>query len=198
MAIRQDDRQFICDIVVGNEKFLLSFWLFLSPNHFVWLLLPIIVSMSFWVIHTMLSQSLSTSQSTPGDCDWLVVIAVVVLLLKMRWSAFLHMKFSVLPFLFTYCKLLFLYKYKQTTQSIVWTAVLLYHRLKVEARMNNRYRLDLKMICTEVIHKLAFYYKNSVKSICRIVGINGRNTKRIYNRILIRCRSFEIENWIRK
>ena len=83
-------------------------------------------------------------------------------------------------------------------QSIVWTAVLLYHRLKVTARTNNRYRLDSKIICTGVIHKLAFYFKNSVESISRIVGVNGRNTKRIYNRLLLRCRYFEIEQCICK
>ena len=83
-------------------------------------------------------------------------------------------------------------------QSIVWTPVLLYHRLKVAARTNNRYRLDLKIICTGVIHKLAFYFKNSVESISRIVGVNGRNTKSIYNRILIWCRYFEIKHCINK
>ena len=83
-------------------------------------------------------------------------------------------------------------------RSNVWTAVLLYHRLKVTARTNNRYRLDSKIICTGVIHKLAFYFKNSVESISRIVGVNGRNTKRIYNRLLLRCRYFEIEQCICK
>ena len=77
---------FSTSYVISSSEMISSHLLFgyFSPNHYVWLLLPIIVSMSFWVIHTMLSQSLSTSQSTPGDCDWLVIIAVDVLLLKMR------------------------------------------------------------------------------------------------------------------
>ena len=83
-------------------------------------------------------------------------------------------------------------------KSIVWTAVLLYHRLKVAARMNNRYRLNSKIISNEVIHRLALYFKQSSESICKIVGVNGRNTKDIYNRLVGRCQTFEIENCIYK
>ena len=83
-------------------------------------------------------------------------------------------------------------------QCIVWTAVLLYHRLKVTARTNNRYRLNSKIISTEVIHKLALYYKKSTELICKIVGVNGRNTKRIYNRLVGRYQTFEIEHCICK
>ena len=83
-------------------------------------------------------------------------------------------------------------------QCIVWTAVLLYHRLKVAARTNNRYRLNSKIISTEVIHRLALYYKKSTESICNIVGVNGRNTKGIYNRLVGQCQTFEIENCICK
>ena len=83
-------------------------------------------------------------------------------------------------------------------QSIVWTAVLLYHRLKVPARSKNRYRLDLAIFCTGVIHKLAFYFKNTIESISKIVGFKGTNTKHIYNITLIRCRYFEIEHYISK
>ena len=74
-------------------------------------------------------------------------------------------------------------------QSIVWTAVLLYHRLKLATRMNHRYRLDSTICCTGVIHKLAFYYKNSIESISTIVG-------RIYNRALTACRLNEIEYYL--
>ena len=83
-------------------------------------------------------------------------------------------------------------------QCIVWTAVLLYHRLKVAARMHNRYRLNSKIISAEVIHRLALYYKKSIKSIYKIVGVNGRNTKGIYNRLVGQCPTFEIENCICK
>ena len=83
-------------------------------------------------------------------------------------------------------------------QCIVWTAVLLYHRLKVAARMHNRYRLNSKIISTAIIHRLALYYKKSTASILKIVGVNGGNTKRIYNRLVGRCQSFEIQNCIYK
>ena len=83
-------------------------------------------------------------------------------------------------------------------QSIVWTVVLLSHPLKVAARTKNRYRLDLAIFCTGVIHKLAFYSKNSMESISKIVGVKGTNTKRIYNRTLIRCWYIEIEYYISK
>ena len=83
-------------------------------------------------------------------------------------------------------------------QSIAWTAVLLYHRLKLTAKTNHRYRLESTTFCTGVIHKLAFYYKNSIDSICTIVGDNGRNTKRIYNRALIACRLNDIEYYLCK
>ena len=76
--------------------------------------------------------------------------------------------------------------------------VLLYHRLKVAARINNRYRLNSKIISTEVIHRLALYCKKSTESIWKIVGVNGRNTKGIYNRLVGQCQTFEIENYIYK
>ena len=83
-------------------------------------------------------------------------------------------------------------------QFIAWTAVLLYHRLKLAARTNHRYRLDLTTFCTGVIHKLAFYFKNSIKSISITVGVNGRNTKRICNRALIDSRFYETEYYLCK
>ena len=83
-------------------------------------------------------------------------------------------------------------------QYIVWTAVLLYHHLKVAARIHNRYRLNSKIISTALIQRLALYYKKSTASIFKIVGVNGRNTKRIYNRLVGRCKSFEILNCIYK
>ena len=55
-------------------------------------------------------------------------------------------------------------------QSIVWTAVLLYHRLKMAARRKHRYRLSLSTFCTGVIHKLAYYFNYSIKNITIIVG----------------------------
>ena len=83
-------------------------------------------------------------------------------------------------------------------QYIVWTAVLLYHRLKVAARIHNRYRLSSKIISTALIQRLALYYKKSTASILKIVGVNGRNTKRIYKRLVGHCKSFEILNCIYK
>ena len=83
-------------------------------------------------------------------------------------------------------------------QSITWAAVLLYHRLKLPARTNHRYRLDSSIFCTGVIHKLAFYFNNSTKYISAIVGVNGKNTKSIYKRALIDSRFYEIEFYLCK
>ena len=83
-------------------------------------------------------------------------------------------------------------------QSIAWTAVLLYHRLKLAATSNNRRRLVKTIFCTGVLHKLASFFRTSVESISTIVGINGRNTKRIYNRALIDSRFYEIEFYLCK
>ena len=83
-------------------------------------------------------------------------------------------------------------------QSIAWTAVLLYHRLKLAATLNNRRRLVTTTFCTEVLHKLASFFRTSVEYISTIVGINGRNTKRIYNRALIDSRFYEIEFYLCK
>ena len=66
-------------------------------------------------------------------------------------------------------------------QSIAWTAVLLYHRLKLAATSNNRRQLVKTTFCTGVLHKLASFFRTSVKSISTIVGINDCNIKRIYN-----------------
>ena len=61
------------------------------------------------------------------------------------------------------------------------------------ARTNYRYRLDSTTFCTGVIYKLAFYFNNSTKFISSIIGVNGRNTKSIYDRALIDSRFYEIE-----
>ena len=64
---------------------------YFSVNLFVLLSLIIVLFVLFWVKRTILSQSLSRSESTQGDCKWLEIIQVITLLLKMWLSAFLHM-----------------------------------------------------------------------------------------------------------
>ena len=83
-------------------------------------------------------------------------------------------------------------------QSIAWTAVLLYHRLKLTARRNHRYRLSSSTFSEGVIHKLACYFNNSIKDITAIVGDNGQNTKSIYTRALIDSQYYEIEFYLCK
>ena len=98
VAIREDDRQFICDIIETELISLHFFLIFFPHNLFVLLTLTIVLSVSLVVIHTILLQSLSTSESpllmfvsTRGDCNWQEIISTVVLLSKMLLSTFLHM-----------------------------------------------------------------------------------------------------------
>ena len=83
-------------------------------------------------------------------------------------------------------------------QSIRWTAVLLYHRLKLAARRNHRYRLFSSTFCDGVIRKLACYFNKSIRDITAIVGKNGQNTKSIYKRAVIDSRYYEIEFYLCK
>ena len=83
-------------------------------------------------------------------------------------------------------------------QSIRWTAVLLYHRLKLAARRNHRYRLFSSAFREGVIRKLACYSKKSIKDITAIVGKNGQNTKSIYKRAVIDSWYYEIEFYLCK
>ena len=76
---------------------------------------------------------------------------------------------------------------------ISWIAVLLYHRLKLTKTMKNRHRLNPTLFCIGVIHKLACFFKTSVLSTCSIIGVNGRNTKHIYNKALIDSRFYDVE-----
>lgn len=81
-------------------------------------------------------------------------------------------------------------------QSIAWTAVLLYHRLKIAALTCNRHTLRSTIFCTEIIIKIATFFRTTLDYICKIVGVNGRNTKRIYNRALTDSRFYEIEFYL--
>ena len=83
-------------------------------------------------------------------------------------------------------------------QSIRWTAVLLYHRLKLAARRNHRYRLFSSAFSEGVIRKLACYFNQSIKEITVIVGKNGQNTKSIYKRAVIDSRYYKIEFYLCK
>ena len=83
-------------------------------------------------------------------------------------------------------------------QFMVWTAVLLYHRLKMAARRKHRYRLSSSTFCTGVIHKLAYYFNYSIKHITAIVGKNGLNTKQIYKKAMRDSWFYEIESYICK
>ena len=80
--------------------------------------------------------------------------------------------------------------------SIKWTAVLLYHRLKIAARRKHRYRLSSSAFCTGVIQKLAHYFNYSLQHITTIVGKNGINTKQIYKRAIRDSYFYEIESFI--
>ena len=81
-------------------------------------------------------------------------------------------------------------------QSIAWTAVLLYHRLKIAALTCNRHTLRSTIFHTEIIVKIATFFRTTLEYICKIVGVNGRNTKRIYNRALTDSRFYEIEFYL--
>ena len=83
-------------------------------------------------------------------------------------------------------------------QSIAWTAVLLYHWLKLAALTSNRHTLRPTTFRTEIIYKIASFFRTTLEYIYKIVGVNGRNTNRIHNRALTDSRFYEIEFYLCK
>ena len=63
---------------------------------------------------------------------------------------------------------------------------------------NNRHILLLATFCKVVIHKLAPFFRTSVKYIYSIDGVNGRNAKCIYNRALLDSRFYKIKYYLCK
>ena len=96
VAIREEDRRFIYENDVCSVKFSHVFSIICSLKLFGLLSLQLIVFVSLLVIHTKMSWTCCMLDRIPGTCDCSVLtIALVILLFKIRWSAFLYMQFSI-------------------------------------------------------------------------------------------------------